>query len=119
MIGKKYNLIRENKISEDKSWDTYQFSNSNTYIYVEKSLIDSVVCYDNLFYKGINLIGASFSEISHIFKKKYEFGGQIKLEDATGLYMEDSLEYYDLGLNLGVKNGIIVNAICYRFISDV
>lgn len=109
-VIKQYNLLKLEPDCEAATWDTYEFPNSHTRIYVENSYVDSVGCYDNLFYKGINLLSLSLNEIRKILGKEDEIGESIE--------MQTPIEYEDKSLQLWLQNGIIIGGICYGFIKD-
>jgi hypothetical protein len=107
---KKYNLIALESDCESSDWDTYEFPNSQTRIYVENSYIDSVGCYDNLIYEGTNLLGLSLNEIRSILGNENEIGEVIE--------MQTPIEYETLGLQLWLEDKITIGGICYRVIED-
>ncbi len=109
-VIEKYNLRKLERVSEVADWDTYEVPDGNTVIYVEDSSIDSVACYDNLFYQGKNLLGISLEEIHEILGKEDEFGKIIG--------EKTPVEYESFGLQIWFRNGITVDATCYGFIDN-
>jgi hypothetical protein len=86
-------------------WDTYQVPNGETTVHVEDGKVVSVGCYENLYFNGKNLLGLTLDTVRTILGKEDEIGEEII--DKT------PVEYERLGLQIWIRNEIVVDAICY------
>lgn len=109
-IIQQYDLVKLEPPCKSADWETFEFPNCETRIYVYDSEIESVGCYDNLFYKGIDLLGLSLEEIIPILGKQYEIGEIID--------MQAPVDYENLGLQLWMENKIMTGGICSGFIEE-
>ncbi|CBN57583.1 MULTISPECIES: hypothetical protein [Kamptonema] len=109
-IVTKYNLQKLEPDCKSGDWDTYEFPECETRIYVENCYIVGVGCYDNLFYQGQNLFGLSLDDIRQILGQEDEIGEMIGTQIP--------IEYFRLGVQLWMKDDAIVGAICNGLIED-
>ncbi|NJK65039.1 MAG: hypothetical protein HC921_22095 [Synechococcaceae cyanobacterium SM2_3_1] len=106
----KYNLQKLEPACESADWDSYEFPDTDTRIYVENGCIERFSCYDNLFYKGQNLLGLSLDDIRQIL------GPEEKIDTMVGASIP--IEYESLGLTLWMEDDVIAGATCNAMIED-
>ncbi len=89
---------------DDLEIDSYRIRQPHVIINVNKSthLIDSIMCYEELYYKGKNLIGLTIKEFVSFTKEKYY--GDIDILD----FEDDDIpqyvyEFEDIGLQVWEK----------------
>ena len=73
-------------------WEAYEFPEDETLVNVEESCVVSVSCYNNLFYRGNNLLGLSLEDIENILGYEY------KIDE--GMEAQTSVEYDTMSLQL-------------------
>ncbi len=93
---------RDNKVE----WDVYTIPGRNIRIFTERNKIVSIACYDNFYFKNVNIIGYDAKKIntllntqSNIEVDEIEIDGQI----------QKVYEYDALGLQVWTKNELVVS----------
>jgi hypothetical protein len=99
-----YKLVKLEPDCQGASWDTYEIPAYKTKLYVEDGRIINVLCEDELYYRGVNLIGLSLEETRAFLGPEDEYVQKISLGDAA--------YYHRLGLTLWIVDGIIDTATC-------
>jgi hypothetical protein len=101
---KKYQLIREPEY-DAPGWESYEFPSSGEIVSVEDSSIVNISCYENILYKGKNLLGLSLDEVRFLIGLEDEFGEKIE--------GQIPVEYFRLGLQIWLEDSSVVSATCY------
>lgn len=99
-----------NDVAEDDftNWIGYKLPNVDIYIYVENGIIVSITSYEEFVYKGKNVIGMKGNQLGEILGcEPSELGRSVLFDDGD---IQTPFEYFNLGLQLWVSNGIVVSA---------
>ena len=90
--------------------DWYADENDDPVITVdEHGLINDILCYDGLFYRGRNLIGLHIEEVVKVLgQSPDEYGEPVELDDDD---VQITAEFEDLGLQLWLRDGVAVSAV--------
>ena len=92
----------------DVCWDTYEVSAGATRISVTPDgTVTSVLCCDELFLSGRNLLGLSLEEVRNILGEEDDFDEE-----------HGALQYDELGITLWLNTGIVDAATCMGRIID-
>lgn len=95
--------------NETLSWEVYGWSKPELRILVEDDKIVSVACYDECWYRGINLIGADIATAMECIGAHPEDNpDEFDLDDG----IQAVFEFDEVGAQLWVKKGIVVTGIC-------
>ena len=94
--------------NEKVGWDVYGISDEDIRIYFEEGKIEAVSCETNCIYKDIDMIGMAIEELINILGNEPDVVGSEELSDGQ----QEVYDFDKLGLQLWVKKGIVVAAIC-------
>lgn len=94
-------------------WMDYKLPNVDTYIYAENGVIASICSYEEFIYKGKNLIGIETSELLNTLGYEPDEVGESVLYDNGDI--QTPLEYFNLGLQLWIRNEEVVSASCANY----
>jgi hypothetical protein len=116
VIGK-FDLQKLEKDYEDADWDTYEFPDCETRIYVdENGGIKEIGCFDNLYYQGQNLFGLTLDEIRVLLGPEDEIG-KIVLFDFPGNEFEKfPVEFENFSAQFWFREGVVESVMigpCY------
>jgi hypothetical protein len=115
----KFSLQKQEKPFESFDSDTYEFPNCETRIYVdENQKIEDVGCSDNIYYQGENLFGLTLDEIRLRFGKEDKIGETLYFEFEDGDFEEIPVEFEKLGLQLWLRDGVVVSAMVFGSYDD-
>ena len=91
-------------------WETYEIPGYESRVYVEDGRVDRIGCYDELIFKGTNIIGLSLSEFRALFGPEDEIG-----EEFDG---EVPVEFEKVGLQVWLRDDVVQCVICSGPIED-
>lgn len=95
--------------NEKVAWDVYALSADNEIrIYCEKGVISSVSCENWCIYQGENIISLSLDEVFARFGEQPDAVEIIELSEGP----QDVYDFDELGLQLWLKHGKVVAALC-------
>jgi len=98
-----------NKYNETVGWEIYGWSESDLHVYVEDDRIIAVACYDECWYRGINLIGTNITKgMECIGVRPEDNPDKFDLDDGIQVVFE----FDEVDAQLWVKEGIVVTVIC-------
>ncbi len=100
-------LIPE-EYNEKVDWDVYGITNDEIRIYVENGKIEAVSCEADWFYNGKNMIGMRIKDVLNLLRMEPDTVETEELVEGP----QEVYDFGDLGLQLWVKNGVVVTAIC-------
>lgn len=91
----------------------YRFSNPEMTLYVSDKKIDFIGCYEELLYKGVNLIGLSVQQFSDYIEDVYSDEDKLFVSEEEEQYV---YEFDKIGLQIWAngKHGIIVSIMVNR-----
>lgn len=99
---------------EEVGWKVYGWSGPELRIFVEDDKIVSIACYDECWYRGVNLIGTDFSEaIVCIGSSPEDDPEAFDINGETQVVFE----FEEVDAQLWVKEDIVVTVIC-GFLSE-
>ena len=112
-----YNYIQK-KDPDETNWDCYEIESPKLDIYVENGLIQSIACYKKCILNGKNIIKIKIGDfISHV--NEYP---DLNQTDAIFIGNEEKpqvvYEFDKFGLQVWVKEGIIITVYCSPYIED-
>ncbi len=103
-VIEKYRLIKLELDCEDADWLTYEFPDGTARIYVCESRIESVGCFEKMFYRGRNLIGMKMEDAIGFLGKPDDIGDKY----VGGM----PLDYEWLAVSLFVEDEKVQSCIC-------
>ncbi|GGH20542.1 hypothetical protein GCM10011418_25840 [Sphingobacterium alkalisoli] len=92
----------------------YTFSNPEITLFVEiDGIIDYIECYEELLYKGVNLIGLSVQQFSNHVEDDYSDEDRLYVNEEDVRYV---YEFNQVGLQVWAKGklGVIDSVVVYR-----
>ncbi|WP_141699143.1 hypothetical protein [Candidatus Thiosymbion oneisti] len=98
--------------NEKVGWKVYGWSKPELRIWVEDRKIESIACYDECWYRGINLIGIDISKAIACIGSNPEDDPD---EFDVGGETQTVFEFDDVAAQLWVKENIVVTVICSFF----
>lgn len=103
------------KADDATEWDTYILENSIS-IYVEKDKIESIVCRDELIFKGRNIIGMKITEFRNYYNLQ-------EVEEPEKMYLDDNefqevYEFDNIGLQVWCEDQVIVTVIATKYVNE-
>ncbi len=100
---------------EGVDWEVFGISGRDDLrLYFEKGRLKAVSCEESCLYRDMNLIGMAFEEVSSMFNAEPDIMEPEELSDGW----HEVYEFEESGLQLWVKKGIAVTAICSDMCSD-
>jgi hypothetical protein len=106
----RYNLHLVEAATEPVNWDTYADAQEGIYIDVEDSKIIAISCYEHFFHEGKDIIGMTLDDI-----KEY-LGNPSEIGDVVG--DKTPVEYYDLGLQVWLRDNRVTDVTSNGFLID-
>ena len=97
--------------NEKVNWDVYALPNEELRIFSENGRIVAVACEKICAYEDLNIIGMKMGKVAQAIRIEPDF---IETEELTG-GPQDVYDYDALGLQLWLKDGIVVKAICSEY----
>jgi len=108
----KFHLMKNEDI-DNTGWVRYKFPSFDTYIDVENEIIVSISTYEELIYKDKNIIGIQKNDLVNVLgSEPDEVGDPVLFDDGD---LQTSYDYFDLGLQLWISNGVVVSASCVNY----
>lgn len=98
-------------------WTSFSYhGDSETIVHVDSlsNEIEGVGCYDKCFLNGVNVIGLDYKEFEQMVGCLPDESSTEELTDGP----ERVHEFYDLGAQVWVKDGIVVACLCNERITD-
>jgi len=117
-VIKKYGLIKcvEEPMIECEDWDTYEFTDCETRVYVENDKIENIGCYDELFYKGKNLFGMTLDELRKHLGPETEIGETFDLDSGDEC---TPIQWDNLEIQVWLdKDGLVDSVMCNGLIEE-
>ena len=102
----KLKLIPE-EFDEDVGWEVYRREDEFS-IYSKMGRIEAVSCLTNCNFNDINLIGVSIEKVLNFLKVHHDMVETIELSEGP----QEVYDFDNLGLQLWVKDDVVVTAIC-------
>lgn len=93
-------------------WDSYSLSGHDVRIHCESDKIVSIACYQECIYKGVNLIGNTFSKLLSIIEVNPDGEPDFIFVPENEIRPQSVYEFEELELQLWVKKDVVVTAIC-------
>ena len=110
-----YKLEIDEEDVDDTGWLQYKFPTKEIYIQVDIStnLVESILSYDDFYYKGKNIIGIGLDELEILLRcKPDEIGESVVYDDAD---VQTPYDYISIGLQVWTSNSKIVSASCVNY----
>jgi hypothetical protein len=107
----KFDLHKLDKPFDGADWDSYEFPNCDKRVYAEDGKITRIGCFDDLYYKGENLFGLTLDEIRVLLGEEDEIGESILFDFEDGEFEETPIEFYQYGLQIWLRDGVVESAI--------
>jgi hypothetical protein len=100
-----HQLVKLKRDSPIVDWDTYEIPDCESRVMVEDGRIARVLCCDAINYMGVDLLGLTLNDARALL------GRENQLEENVAVW-EVVLSYYELGLTLYFRGGVVDDAIC-------
>ena len=89
-------------------WRVFKMEKPDSRIYFENNQITSIACYEEIYYKGHNLIGTSFDELKVIINRVPDEQSSLEIENG----IQNIYEFDDLAIQVWVKDDVVVSIFC-------
>ncbi|MCP4350392.1 MAG: hypothetical protein GY795_33405 [Desulfobacterales bacterium] len=99
---------------EGVGWEVFGISGEDLRLYFEKGRLKAVLCKESCLYRGMNLIGMAIEEVTDMLNEEPDIMEPEELSDGW----QEVYDFENLGLQLWVKKGTVVTAICSDICSD-
>jgi hypothetical protein len=106
----KFDLRKLDKPFEEADWNSYEFLGCDKRVYAEDGNITSFGCFDNLYYKGRDLLGLTLNEIRVLFGEEDKIGETVLFDFEDGEFEETPVEFYEYGLQIWLRDGVVESA---------
>jgi hypothetical protein len=94
--------------NEKVNWQAFEIPKYDIRIYFENDLLTSVACYQEIYFKDINLIGKTFSELKDIIDCEPVEHSTLEMSDG----LQDIYEFDELALQVWVEKNKVVTIFC-------
>jgi hypothetical protein len=92
--------------SENDDWLKYESTNLGIQVFSEDSKVKRISCFDNLIYKGRNLLGLSLEEVREIVGNETDIDEPLSYDPSGNLYITPV--YFDeLSMIIYLENGLV------------
>jgi hypothetical protein len=109
-VIQKFKLRKLKRPFKEFYLDSYEFPDCETRIYTENSNINSVGCFDNIYYGDENLFGLTLDEIRNRLGQESEIGETIFFDFKDNKFEKTPIEFDDLSLQLWFRDGVVESA---------
>jgi hypothetical protein len=114
-----YGLRELEKPFEEADWNSYEFPDCETRVYTNKELkIDSIGCFDNIYYKGQNLFGLNLDQIRNLLGEEDEIGETVLFDFEDNEYEKFPVEFEKLSLQIWFKDDMVESAMVHGLLDD-
>lgn len=112
-----YNLIQDMETPDSTGWRQYRVPGKEVYIEAEHGKVVSILCYEEFFYKGTNIISSSLDDLEKLLGSACaDIGDSVVYFDGDE---QTPVDFDPLGLQVWVDSSRQIQSIsCYRYQLD-